>query len=110
MKNMFLHNWGLKLVSLLMAFFLWCVIARFGDPPDTRSFSDIKVRFVNTSVLEDQGKVYEVLGETDTVRVTISASKSVIDSLRNTDIVAEADLSKLTGQNTVPIHSEMFTL
>ena len=107
MKNMFLHNWGLKLVSLLMAFFLWCVIARFGDPPDTRSFSDIKVRFVNTSVLEDQGKVYEVLGETDTVRVTISASKSVIDSLRNTDIVAEADLSKLTGQNTVPIHYDV---
>lgn len=107
MKSRFLHNWGLKLVSFLMAFLLWCVIARFGDPPDTRSFSDIKVRFVNASVLEEQGKVYEVLDETDYVRVTVSASKSVIDSLRNSDIVAEADLSKLTGQNTVPIRYDV---
>lgn len=103
MKNRLLHNWGLKLVSLLAAFLLWCIIARFGDPPDTRSFSNIQVRFINASALEDKNKVYEVLDNTDVVRVTVSAPKSVIDSLRASDIVAEADLSKLTDINTVAI-------
>lgn len=103
MKKRILHNWGLKLLSLCIAVALWFVIIEFADPQESRTFRGIPVKLVNTEVLEEANKAYEVLDNTDTITVTVLAPKSVIDLLRSTDIVAEADMSKLTEINTVPI-------
>ncbi len=110
MKNKLTHNWGLKLLSLLMAFVLWCLVARFGDPPDTKSFSNIPVRLINTELLDAEGKVYEILDNTNVVRVTVSGAKSVIDNLRASDISAEADMSKLTDINTIAIRADVLNM
>ena len=104
MKKRILHNWGLKLISLLIAIALWFIIVEFADPQESRTFSNIQVKFINTDVLEQQNKAYEVLDNTDVVRVTVRAPGSVISQLRASDIVAEADMSKLTEINTVGIN------
>jgi len=103
MRKTLLHNWGLKLASLLLAIVLWFLVVRFNDPPDTRTFSGIPVTLTNTELLEKENKVYEVLDNTDRVRVTVRGPKSVTDQMRASDIVAEADVSKLTDINTIVI-------
>lgn len=97
------HNWGLKLASLLLAFVLWFLVAQVGDPQDVTYFSNIPVKLVNTALLENENKVYEILDGSDQVRVTVRAPRSVIKELRSSDILAEADVSKLTDINTIAI-------
>ncbi len=103
MRKKLLNNLGLKLVSLVLAFFLWFVVVQIGDPKDERDMGSIPVKLINTELLEKENKVYEILEDTDKVRVTVYAPKSVFTQLRNSDITAEADVSKLTDINTVPI-------
>ncbi len=102
-KRLF-NNWALKLFSLIAAVLLWLLVMNIEDPEDQRSYYNIPVRLTNTEVLTDAGMVYEVLDRTDTVRtVTIIAPKTVRDELSASDIIAEADFSKLTVTNTVEI-------
>lgn len=103
MKKKILNNWGLKLGSLVLAFAIWFLVVQIDDPKESRTFSGIPVVMTNTQLLDQQNKVYEVLENTDTIRVTVRAPQSVIDNLRASDIVAEADMSKLTEINTIVI-------
>lgn len=103
MRKKLLNNLGLKLISLVLAFLLWFVVVQIGDPKDERDMGKIQVKLVNTELLEEENKVYEVLDNTDSVRVTVYAPKSVFTQLRNGDIIAEADVSKITDINTIPI-------
>lgn len=103
MKKKIFHNWGLKIVSLLLAFALWFLAAQINDPTETVTFSNISVRLTNTNLFERENKVYEVLNNSDVVRVTIRAPRSVTKDLRQSDIVAVADVSKLTDINTIAI-------
>ncbi len=103
MKKKIFHNWGLKLASLLLAFVLWFLAVQINDPKETVTFSGISVRLTNTNLLEEENKVYEVMDNSDIVRVTIRAPKSITRDLRATDIVAIADVSKLTDINTIAI-------
>ncbi|MCR4896403.1 MAG: hypothetical protein K5891_06465 [Lachnospiraceae bacterium] len=109
LKSLFFDNLGLKLISLLLACLIWFIVVQAGDPTDSKTYSNIKVVFTNAQVLSEQGKVYEVMDNTDTVRVTIKAPRSVLDSLNESNIVAEADLSKLTDINTVAINCHLNT-
>lgn len=104
MKKKLTHNLGLKLISLALAFVLWYLVVQIIDPTDSMRFSNVQVKFINTELLEQQGKVYEVLDDTDTVSVKVYAPGSVLSQIRDTDIVAEADVSKLTEINTIPIN------
>ena len=69
MKKKLTHNLGLKLISLALAFVLWYLVVQIIDPTDSMRFSNVQVKLVNTELLEQQGKVYEVLDDTDTVSV-----------------------------------------
>lgn len=104
MKKLLTRNLGLKLASLLLAFVLWFLVAQIYDPKDTVSFNNIQVRLINTELLDEEGKVYEVLDNSNLVRVTVTGPQSIVKSeLRRSDIVAEADMSKLTDINTIAI-------
>ena len=105
MKKKLTHNLGLKLASLALAFVLWFLVVQIENPKDTTTFSNIPVKLINTELLDEQNKVYEVLGNTDTLRrVTVKAARSITSQLRAGDIVAEADVSRLTDINTIVIN------
>ena len=99
-----LNNLGLKLMSVILAVVLWFLVVMINNPKDSVTFSGIPVTLVNTELLDKENKVYEVENNTDRVRVTVEAPKNVIDQLRSTDIVAEADVSRLTEVNTIAIN------
>lgn len=107
MKKKLFSNWGLKLASLVLAFILWIVVVRIEDPQDTRTFRNVPVKLVNTSLLTDadEEKVYEVLEDTNVIKsVTVLAKKTVLDQLSASDIVAVADVKNLTTySNTIEI-------
>ena len=104
MKKALTRNLGLKLASLVLAFVLWFLVAQIYDPKDTVTFNNIQVRLINTELLDEEGKVYEVLDNSNLVRVTVTGPQSIVKSeLRRSDIVAEADMSKLTDINTIAI-------
>ena len=104
MKKLLTRNLGLKLASLLLAFVLWFLVAQIYDPKDPVTFNNIQVRLINTELLDEEGKVYEVLDNSNLVRVTVTGPQSIVKSeLRRSDIVAEADMSKLTDINTIAI-------
>ena len=103
MRKKIFHNWGLKLASLLLASLIWFLVTEFGDPIVPVSFPNVRVVLKNTEQLEKENKVYEVLDHTDTVRVTVWIPTSMRGQLRASDIVAEADMNKLTEINTIAI-------
>jgi len=103
-KGLLFDNWGLKLVSLTIAFTLWFVVITVDDPVKEKTFTNIKVNLINTEQLDEMGKVYEVLDNTNVLRtVTFEAPNSILNEIEPEDIVAEADIDYLTDINMVPI-------
>ena len=104
MKNRILHNWVLKLTSVVIAVALWVVIYLVTDPAATKRMYNVPVTFVNTEVLTSKDQVYQVLENTDVVRtLTIDSTSSVINDLRESDINVEADFSKMKMDGTIEL-------
>ncbi len=93
----------MKLISIIFAVVLWFLVVIADNPKETRTFSNIPVTLTNVELLEKENKVYEVVDNSDRVRVTVEVPRSDLDKLRSSDIVAEADMSKLTAVNTIAI-------
>jgi len=99
-----LRNWGLKLCSFLIAAVLWLIVTNINDPVGTFRVYNVPVTIQNAELITNSGQVYEVLDHTDVIDVvTISAKRSIIDSLDESNIIAVADMSELTNLNTIAI-------
>lgn len=114
MKKKLLSNWGLKLLSVLLAFVLWFMVVTIENPPKDQTFKNIPVVLLNTKLLEDENKVYEILENSNVVKsVTLFGPRDVLSNISPSDIVAEADLNDLTATDTVaikfsvPLYSEI---
>ncbi len=104
LKRLLFNNWGLKLISLIIAFLLWGVVISIDDPVDDKTFNNIRVNLVNTQLVTDKNMVYEILDGTGMLRsVSFEAPKSIREEIEAGDIIAEADLNELTTTDTVPI-------
>lgn len=104
MKNKLTQNWGLKIASFLCAAVLWLVVTNINDPIVSMRVTDVPVTIKNANLITDRDQVYEVLDGTDTIDVvTVSAPRSIIDSLDKSNIVAVADVNDLTSVDTVAI-------
>ena len=104
MKNKLIKNWGLKLGSFLFAVALWIIVTNINDPVIPYKVSDVPVTIRNANLITDKGQIYEVLDGTDVIDVvTITAPRSIIDSLDKSNVVAVADMNDLTSLNTISI-------
>ncbi len=103
MKDLFTKNLGLKIVSILAAFILWLVVVNVDDPVISKTYTGIAVEVLNEDVLTDQGKCYEVVGDTGVINVVVTAHRSILDGMSKDYIKATADLKLLTSLDTVPI-------
>lgn len=104
MKSKITANMGLKLISIAFAFVLWLVVNNMENPTVTETYVNIPVKLVNTDLITDAGKVYEILDGTDVVeRVSVKAPKSVHSALNAGNITAVADVSELSSLDTISI-------
>ena len=96
MKNRLTKNWGLKLGSFIFAAALWIIVTNINDPVTSLKVSDVPVTIKNAELITDNGQIYEVLDGTDVIDlVTITAARSIIDSLDESNVVAVADILDL---------------
>ena len=87
MKKRLTHNLGLKLAALFCACCLWLISMNINDPVTQRIYT-VPVQLQNINLLTDAGKYVEVLDDTDTIRVTVRASRSVFSDFSDKNIVA----------------------
>ena len=100
---MITNNFELKLLAIVISCGLWFMVDSITDPVERKVFNNIPVEIINTELITNEGKVYEVLDGTDTVNVTAIGKSSVFDYVSRDDLKAVADLSELTFMNTVGI-------
>ncbi len=103
MKNKLTHNLGLKILALVFSIGLWFIVNNITDPTIEKTFTNVPVEIINAEKVTNEGKVYEILDETDVVNVRVVGKKSVVSYITKDDIKAVADLSELTFMNTVGI-------
>lgn len=96
MKEKVFRNFSLKIISAIGALLLWAVIVNIYDPTTSVTISNVAVELQNEESLTDNDYTYEVV-DGDRISVYISGPKSVITELKSSDIVATADLSKITA-------------
>ena len=97
------NNIGLKIISVLVAFGIWLMVVNTDDPEKTQPFN-VTVTIENKEKLEEAGKVYRVIDNTDEVTIWVTARKSVIQSLRASDFKAIADFENLNeAVGSIPI-------
>lgn len=92
------NNFGLKLLAALFAVILWLVVVNIDDPKISQRFSATVV-IENAEYLTDQGKYFEVLDDTNTIVFTVTAKRSYIEKLSNTDFKAVANMENAAIDN-----------
>lgn len=98
------NNWGLKIVSLIVAIFLWLFVTNYQDPETVLTVSNVPVKLLHTEAVKSEGKIFIVLDDSDTIPVvTINAPRSIVDGLEADNVVATADLEDMNPDFTVPI-------
>ena len=80
------HNLGLKILALVFSIGLWFVVNNITDPVVRKPFSNIPVEIANADMITNEGKVYEILDDTDTVTVYVRGKSSIVDSLNKEDM------------------------
>lgn len=101
--NLFTNNIGLKFLAVAFSCGLWIVINNINNPFETKTFYNVPVEIINASSITSEGKVYDIVGGTETVNVSVEGRSKVLDELAKDDIRAVADMSELTFMNTVSI-------
>lgn len=88
------NNIGYKILAVVFAFILWLVVYNIDDPNKTVRFTT-NVTVENESAITDMNKCYEVLNGTNTITFSVTAKRSVINKLEDTDFVATADMNRM---------------
>lgn len=104
MKKKLTDNLGLKILAVLCSVLLWLIVMNIDDPVKTNTFRNIKVEILNPQAITDEGKVFEVLDGTNMVDVTVTAKRSIMNTIGRDNIIVTADMSELTFMNKVRIH------
>ena len=111
MKNNILktlsNNLGFKILALFFAFTLWLFVYNLDDPTKTKMMT-INVSIDNREYIENMGKYYEVIEGSNKVSFSVTAVRSILDRLDESDFVAIADMDKITidedkGTGVIPI-------
>lgn len=100
-------NVGYKILAVLFAFLLWIMVYNNEDPVKSK-FLYVNVTVTNASYLEEQDKYFEIVGGTNRISLSVSAPRSILNELDETDFTAVADLNNITisedgTSGTVPI-------
>lgn len=93
MKLKLTDNLFLKVLSVLAAIILWLVVINISDAEAIQRYN-LEVSLLNTNVITDNGKVFRVEEESNIVRLTVRARRSVLEKLKSTDFTLTADVEK----------------
>ena len=109
------NNLGFKLLAFVFAFMLWLVVYNIEDPVITRPYTAI-VSVKNEDKIKEMNKCYEILDASNVVSFSVSAKRSIIEKLEDSDFTAVADMNnillskdKKTAQIRIDISSSRYS-
>lgn len=103
MKKRLTNNLGLKVLAFLIATFMWLIVVNIDDPIIDKTYTGIPVSVINEDVVTDNNRTYQIVDDTQTVNVVVSAKRSVLSKIKSDDISATADMKELTMGTQIPI-------
>jgi YbbR domain-containing protein len=100
------NNFGWKILSIIFAFVLWLIVINYEDPLITREFKDLNVEKINENAITSQRKAIEYK-EGESINIKVRGKRSIIDRLSANDIVATADMNKVSITGAVEIEVDV---
>ncbi len=98
-----INNFGLKVLGVVFAIFIWLVIVNTEDLDKSATFT-IPVEIVNADYLTSEGKTFEVLDNTDMISFTVEGKRSIVETLTEDDFRAVANMRYIDdSMSMVPI-------
>lgn len=90
-------------LSIVIAFAAWIYVVYNINPTMTRTYKNVPVKFTNEDVLEKNDLAIKST-DLDSIDVTISARRSVLDDIESGDILVNADLADAgKGKNVIAL-------
>jgi len=85
-----------------LAFVIWIIIINIDDPTISRNFPNVAIELQNPDAIATLGKVYEI-AEGNTVTVTVTGRRSIVDKVRSSDLKVTADLKQMSAFNKIDV-------
>lgn len=92
MKRKLTNNLGLKILSVLVACFIWLLVMDNNDPEDTQVYKNVPIVIKNEDTITNANKTFTVEDDVDKVTVYVTARRSVRSRLNASDFIIRADL------------------
>jgi YbbR domain-containing protein len=86
------NNIGFKILAVGIAFVLWLVVYNIDDPNQTKTYTT-RVTIENENAISKMSKYYEVLDGTNSVSFSVTAKRSTLNKIEDSDFSAVADMS-----------------
>ena len=97
----------LKVISLIIAIFLWVYVMGEVNPETKEKISDIEVTFVNTDQLADEGLAV-VHNQDIKISAVIKGKRSVVNDTKKTGVTATVDVADASkGSNRGKVNLEL---
>ena len=103
MKEKITNNLSLKILSLIVAIFIWLLVINVDNPIITKTFVVTDVQLLNEAYIDADGKMCMRDEEQQPIRVTIKAKRKILDDISVMDIRAVADLQEAVSLDTTPV-------
>ena len=91
-----------KVIVAIVSIMLWVSITNSQDAVVTTTIKNVPVSITNANVLDKIGQTYKVTSG-KTVDIKITGRRSVVSSINQSDLIAEADFRKMSQVYSVPI-------
>lgn len=101
MKDKLKNNLGLKIIAVIFSVLLWWLVVNIDDPMDTKQYI-VNVSVINTEVITNAGKSFQILDNTNSATVTVKGRRKILGEIKTSHIVATADLREMQD-SSVPI-------
>lgn len=86
------------LLSVVVAFALWCFVIMVEQPESEETYYDIPVVLLNEDVLTERGLM--IVSERPTVTLRLSSTRTNLNNLNESNINVIANVSSITGAGT----------
>lgn len=103
MKEKFLNNIPLKMMSVAVAILVWLLVVNIDNPIRTRIITDVPVQVLNEAYIESGGKMCLIEESQDDITVSVTGKRKTVENLTASDIVATADLKQMLSLDTNPV-------
>lgn len=101
-------DWGLKILAIILSVVLWIAIVNVDDPNEKRNFT-AKISLENQDAVSEQGKYFSIADSNMSVTFRVSAKRTIMDRLSNSDFIATADMNYLDDKGRIPIQISCVT-